>query len=71
MSLKGSIARAHDEALLAEAERGERTAISAYREALSDMLPPTVVDVIERHLAAILAASAGVVALNAAHGART
>jgi uncharacterized protein (TIGR02284 family) len=64
MSLKGSLARAHDEALLAEAERGERAAISAYRDALFGMLPPTVVDVVERHLVAIQTAAARITAFD-------
>ena len=53
MSLKGSVSRHTDQAILAEAERGERTAIHAYEDALAGMLPPTVSDIVERHLGAI------------------
>ena len=33
---------------MAEAERGEQFAIDAYEEALSGMLPPTVISVVEQ-----------------------
>jgi uncharacterized protein (TIGR02284 family) len=38
----------HDHAVVTEAERGEQLAIDAYDEALSGMLPPTVISLIER-----------------------
>jgi uncharacterized protein (TIGR02284 family) len=53
MGLKGAVSRHHDEALLAEAERGEHAAIHAYEEALQGLLPPTVSDLVERQLASI------------------
>jgi uncharacterized protein (TIGR02284 family) len=53
MTLKGTVSRHADEVLLAEAERGERAAIHAYEDALGGVLPPTVVDLVERQLAAI------------------
>lgn len=37
----------HDHAVVTEAERGDQHAIDAYQEALSGMLPPTVIDLIE------------------------
>lgn len=58
MSLMGSVSHHTDQALLAEAERGERAAIHAYQEALAGMLPPTVSDIVERHHAAIRSAHA-------------
>jgi uncharacterized protein (TIGR02284 family) len=64
MSLKGSVSRHTDQVVLAEAERGERTAIHAYQEALAGMLPPTVSDIVERHLAAIRSAHARLLVLD-------
>jgi uncharacterized protein (TIGR02284 family) len=53
MGLKDAVSRHHDEALLAEAERGERVALHVYEEALHGMLPPTVSDVVEAQHAAV------------------
>jgi uncharacterized protein (TIGR02284 family) len=56
MTLRDTVLGHDDEALLAEAERGERAAMHAYREALNGMLPPTAFDLIERQYARICAA---------------
>jgi uncharacterized protein (TIGR02284 family) len=64
MNLKGAVSRHHDEALLGEAERGERAAMHAYGEALEGMLPPTVSDLVERQHEAIRAAYARIVSLD-------
>ena len=64
MNLKGTVSRHHDEALLWEAERGERAAMHAYQEALEGMLPPTVSDLVERQHQAIRAAHARIVSLD-------
>lgn len=66
MSLKGTVSHHTDEALLAEAERGERAAMHAYHEALGGMLPPTVSDIVERQHAAIRQAHERVAALDKA-----
>ena len=64
MNLREAMSRHHDEALLGEAERGERAAIHTYRNALDGMLPPTVSDIVERQYAAIRAAHARIVAVD-------
>jgi uncharacterized protein (TIGR02284 family) len=66
MNVRRAISRSHDDALLDEAERGERAAIHTYREALEGMLPPTVSDVVGRQHEAIRAARARIVALDTA-----
>jgi uncharacterized protein (TIGR02284 family) len=66
MNLRGTISCHQDDALLGEAERGERAAIHTYREALGGMLPPTVFDVVERQHEAIRAARARIVAFDSA-----
>jgi uncharacterized protein (TIGR02284 family) len=63
MTFKGTVSNHHDAALLQEAERGERNAIQSYRDALQGMLPPTVSDLIERQLIAILEARSRLAAL--------
>jgi uncharacterized protein (TIGR02284 family) len=63
MNVKGAVSRHHDEAVLGEAERGERVAMHAYQEALDGMLPPTVRDLVEQQLAAVRDAHADLVAL--------
>lgn len=63
MTFKGAVSNHHDAALLKEAERGERNAIQSYREALQGMLPPTVSDLIEHQLVAILEARSRLAAL--------
>lgn len=45
--LKAQLAKDPDKAVLAEAERGERFAVSAYDDAVNDMLPPDVRDLVE------------------------
>src|SRR5687767_3675233 len=64
MSLKGAVSRHTDEALLAEAERGERAALHAFDQARRGILPPTVLDVVERQHAAITKQYARIVALD-------
>jgi uncharacterized protein (TIGR02284 family) len=66
MNLKGAMSTNHDEALLGEAERGERTAMHAYQQALEGMLPPTGSDLIESQHAAIREAYARIVSLDSA-----
>ena len=52
MTLKDAMR--HDEAaVIREAERGERVALGAYTAALEGVLPPTVVEVVERQRNAI------------------
>jgi uncharacterized protein (TIGR02284 family) len=63
MNVRSSVSRHHDEAVLDEAERGERLALHAYEEALQGMLPPTARDLIERQQAAIRAALERIVSL--------
>ena len=58
MNFKDALSAHPDDMLLAEAERGERAALSVYAEALQGMLPPTVSDLIERQQASIRAAYA-------------
>lgn len=64
MNLKNTVTRHHDDVLLAEAERGERVAIDAYREALAGMLPPTVSDLVEQQHATIKLAYERIVAID-------
>jgi uncharacterized protein (TIGR02284 family) len=66
MNLRDAMSRHHDDALLGEAERGERAAIHTYREALQGMLPPTVSDIVERQHAAIRGAHGRIVAFDSA-----
>ncbi len=51
MSLKDRFAGNHDQALLVEAERGERIALAAYDDAIQGMIPPDVRDVVEQQRA--------------------
>jgi uncharacterized protein (TIGR02284 family) len=48
MSLMDALTGHDEEAIIAEAERGEAAIAAAYREALEGMLPPTVQDLVER-----------------------
>ena len=48
IGLKSLVPGHHDHAVVTEAERGERLAIDAYNDALSGMLPPTVIDLVEQ-----------------------
>ena len=48
IGLKSLVPNHHDHAVVTEAERGERRAIDAYNDALSGMLPPTVIDLVEQ-----------------------
>ncbi len=45
--LKASVAADPDHAVLEEAMRGERVAVAAYDEAIHDILPPDVRDLVE------------------------
>jgi uncharacterized protein (TIGR02284 family) len=63
INVRSAVSRHHDEAVLDEAERGERAAAYAYREALAGMLPPAARDVIEKQYAAIAEAQARIGAL--------
>lgn len=53
MSLKDAVGGHDDAAIVREADRGERSALAAYEDALDGMLPPTARDVIERQCAAV------------------
>jgi uncharacterized protein (TIGR02284 family) len=57
MTLRGFVPGAHDRAIVIEAERGEHAALHAYGEALSGMLPPTVIDLVEEQRDAIRTAN--------------
>jgi uncharacterized protein (TIGR02284 family) len=48
VSVKGTLAGYSDRAMLEEAERGEDTALSRYRHALNEMLPPAVHALVQR-----------------------
>ena len=48
MELGSMVPGNHDHHLVIEAKRGEQLAIDAYNEALSGMLPPTVIDLVEK-----------------------
>jgi uncharacterized protein (TIGR02284 family) len=47
MSVKAHVPGHHDQAIVAEAERGEHAAIKAYEDALNGVLPPTVISIVE------------------------
>jgi uncharacterized protein (TIGR02284 family) len=53
MTLKDIVGRHDDGAIVREAERGERSALGAYEDALDGLLPPTTRDVIEQQCAEI------------------
>ena len=48
VAVKGTLAGYTDKAILEETERGEDSALAAYRNALEDALPPDVRAVVER-----------------------
>lgn len=48
VAVKGTLAGYSDKVILEETERGEDTALSAYRKALEEALPPDVRVVVER-----------------------
>jgi uncharacterized protein (TIGR02284 family) len=50
MGIRDAISRHDETAIIHEAERGERAAVSAYEDAINGMLPPAARDVIERQL---------------------
>jgi uncharacterized protein (TIGR02284 family) len=56
MNLKAHVPGHQDHTIIAEAERGEHAAISAYDDALSGMLPPTGIGVVEAQLDKLRAA---------------
>jgi uncharacterized protein (TIGR02284 family) len=47
MNVKAHVPGHHDQAIVTEAERGERAAIKAYDDALNGVLPPTVIGMVE------------------------
>ena len=63
MTLKGLVPGDHDHAIVVEAERGERAALSTYDEALAGMLPLTVDWVIEAQREAVRRAHERIAAL--------
>jgi uncharacterized protein (TIGR02284 family) len=48
MNLKGAVAGNDPRAIISEAERGEDVAVSTYRDALQEPLPPAVESVVNR-----------------------
>ncbi len=48
IGLKSLVPSHHDHAVVTEAKRGEQLGIDAYDDALSGMLPPTVIDLVEQ-----------------------
>lgn len=53
MTLKDAVGGHDDAAIIREAERGERSALAAYEDALDGMLPPATREVIERQCAEV------------------
>ena len=51
MTLKDAVGGHDDAAIIREADRGERSALAAYEDALDSMLPPETREVIERQCA--------------------
>ena len=47
MTLKDAVGGHEDASIVREAERGERSALAAYEDALEGMLPPTSRELIE------------------------
>jgi uncharacterized protein (TIGR02284 family) len=47
MNVKAHVPGHHDQTIIIETERGEHAAIKAYDDALSGVLPPTVIDLVE------------------------
>ena len=64
MTFKGFVAGDHDHAIVVEAERGERAALTAYDEALSGMLPLTVDWLVEAQREGVRHAHERIVALD-------
>lgn len=53
MTLKDAVGGHDDGAIIREADRGERSALAAYEDALDGMLPPGTRDLIERQCAEV------------------
>jgi uncharacterized protein (TIGR02284 family) len=53
MTLKDAVGGHDDAVIIREAERGERSALAAYEDALDGMLPPETRDLIERQCAEV------------------
>jgi uncharacterized protein (TIGR02284 family) len=53
MTLKDAVGGHDDGAVIREADRGERSALAAYEDALDGMLPPGTRDLIERQCAEV------------------
>ena len=53
MGIRDAITGHDEHAIIREAERGERAALSAYEDAVNGMLPPTARDLIERQCEAV------------------
>jgi uncharacterized protein (TIGR02284 family) len=67
MALKDQVAH-QDHTILIEAERGEKAALAAYRDALNGMLPPETREVVEAQEAGIHAALERIHAMSTAAG---
>jgi uncharacterized protein (TIGR02284 family) len=63
MAIKGALIGYSDRAMIAEAEQDEDLALAIYENALDDMLPPTVRELVERQRAEIRVAHDRVQAL--------
>jgi hypothetical protein len=55
MAIKERMSTDHDHAIIAEATRGEHSALGIYAEALSGLLPPDALEIIEAQQATIKA----------------
>ena len=53
MTLKDAVGGHDDAAIVREADRGERSALAAYEDAVDGMLPPETRDLIERQCAEV------------------
>jgi uncharacterized protein (TIGR02284 family) len=53
MAIKGALIGYSDRAMIAEAEQDEDLVLAIYENALDDMLPPTVRELVERQRAEI------------------
>lgn len=56
MNIKSAVTGKDRKAIIAEAERGEDTAVKAYREALARLLPDDIASIVERQYRRILEA---------------
>lgn len=67
MDIKAAVTRGDEGTIIAEAERGEDTAVHAYQEALGAGLPAELQEIVERQFTAVKAAHDRVRELERAH----